>query len=111
MFNKQPCVVDLMGHVVVAGFLSEQAIGGASFIRLDVPEIEGQKAYTKFYGPSAVYSITPVDHETMLTAVRAYCHQPIDVYRLVVPVRQQIPAGPDDPFDEHFGDDDDEVDL
>ncbi len=32
-------VVEVMGHNTYAGRVTEQAIGGASFIRVDVPEI------------------------------------------------------------------------
>jgi hypothetical protein len=39
-------VVELFGHVTLAGEVSEQTLGGSAFIRLDVPEVNGQSAFT-----------------------------------------------------------------
>jgi len=52
-------VVELFGHQQVAGYLSEQTIGGSTFVRVDVPESRRSAGYTKFYGAGAVYAITP----------------------------------------------------
>jgi hypothetical protein len=57
------CVVELFGHSQIAGRVSEQAVGGASFIRVDVPLTEKRDGFTRFYGASAVYSMTPVSEE------------------------------------------------
>jgi hypothetical protein len=57
-------ILELMGHRRLAGFLSEQAIGGASFLRIDVPAPDGKgNTATQFYTGSAVYCITPVTEE------------------------------------------------
>ena len=90
MFDQpQPCIVELFGHSVIAGRVSEQTVGGQSFVRIDVPEVDDTKAFTKFYGPGAIYAMTPVDEPTMLAAVRGYQVRPIEVFRLVQP------AGPE----------------
>jgi len=53
-------IVELFGHNVVAGRVSEQTIGGAAFVRVDVPEVDAEHpAFTKFFGGSAIYAITP----------------------------------------------------
>lgn len=52
-------VVELFGHHRIAGFVTEAEIGGASFIRIDVPEIGPRPGHTKYYGPAAVYGIHP----------------------------------------------------
>ena len=54
-------IVELFGHVKMAGRVSEQVIAGAAMLRLDVPAADGQAGFTRFYGSSAVYSITPTD--------------------------------------------------
>lgn len=81
-----------MGHRRLAGFLSEQAIGGASFLRIDVPKadtpsspihgatptnVDGQWAATQFYTGASVYCITPVT-ETLARKVAETC-QPAPV--------------------------------
>lgn len=65
------CVVELMGHVTLAGFVSEQEIAGSALIRIDVPETDAGPAFTKMVGTGSVYGITPVDEQ----AVRAICSE------------------------------------
>jgi hypothetical protein len=55
-------ILELMGHRRLAGWIQEQQIAGAAFIRLDVPGDEGPVA-TQFYAPAAVYCITPTTEE------------------------------------------------
>lgn len=38
---EQFAVVELFGHQIIAGKVSEQVIGGQGFVRVDVPAIEG----------------------------------------------------------------------
>ncbi len=62
-------VVEIMGHKKFAGHVTEHAMGGASFVRIDVPEItldNGQKlaAFTKLFGTGSVYCISPCTEET-----------------------------------------------
>src|SRR3972149_2524420 len=66
---KARCIGELFGHVTLAGYVSEQVIGGASFIRLDVPEVDGQAAFTKLLGAGAIYSITPTDEDVARSAI------------------------------------------
>jgi hypothetical protein len=42
MAFDQWCIVELFGHTKIAGKVSEAQIGGQSFIRVDVPQIEHQ---------------------------------------------------------------------
>lgn len=55
-------ILELMGHRRLAGYVREQTIGGAAFIRIDVPGDEGTVA-TQFYSPSAVYCLTPTTED------------------------------------------------
>lgn len=52
-------ILELMGHRKMSGFLKEQQIGGASFLRLDITDANDVALGTQFYSPSAVYCITP----------------------------------------------------
>ncbi len=44
---EQFAIVELFGHQVIAGKVSEQVIGGQGFIRVDVPTTESQEGFTK----------------------------------------------------------------
>ena len=55
--------VELFGHSRLVGKVSEATIGGCSFLRLDVPEVKGNPAFTKYYGNGAVYAMTPLSEE------------------------------------------------
>lgn len=72
---EQWAVVEIMGHRKFAGFVSEQSIGGSSFVRVDIPESEtrGEKlpAFTKLFGSGSIYCISPCTEET----ARAFASQ------------------------------------
>ena len=73
-------IIELFGHQKMAGKVSEQTIAGASFIRIDVPEIETQPAFTRYLNPSSVYAINPVKEEVMLQMVSMLKKKPIDAW-------------------------------
>lgn len=98
----QWCILELFGRQVIAGRVTEQVIGGCSFIRVDVPEIEEQPAFTRFYGQGAIYAMTPVSEEAARIALKRFRPEPVNVY---VPELRQIPAQIRD--DDDFDDDDD----
>lgn len=52
-------VVEVMGHVTYAGRVTEQSIGGGSFIRVDVPSVNDRPQFTKILGHGSIYCITP----------------------------------------------------
>jgi len=86
-------IVELFGHTRIAGHVSEFVIGGASFVRVDVPEVENVPAFTRLYGPSAIYSISFVDEATARRAVAAISPRPITIY---IPSAQPALPEPDD---------------
>lgn len=67
-------VVEIMGHVSIAGKVIEETIAGTQFLRVDVPKTSRREPFTKYYGPSAIYSITPTDEATA-TAAAEYFNQ------------------------------------
>ena len=40
--KDQWAIVELFGHQRIAGKISEHAVGGCSFVRIDVPEFNGR---------------------------------------------------------------------
>ena len=103
----QWCIVELMGRQVIAGRVTEQVIGGSAMIRVDVPETNGQAAFSRFYGNAAIYAITPVSEEVARLAVKRYTPEPITIYipELRLPAPAAIPLR-GDPTDEDFDDED-----
>jgi len=97
-------IVELFGHTRMAGRLATITLGGASFLRLDVPESEGQPAFTRFINPSAVYAINPTSEEIARGAARAMRPEP--VHRWELP--KQLTAPPPVAVD---GDEDDDRDV
>jgi len=67
---KAWALVELFGHQRIVGFLSQQNFPGGTLLRVDVPDLtkEGKmvrKGFTRYFGLSAVYSITPITEEAV----------------------------------------------
>lgn len=96
MSNQKPyegwAIVELFGHQQIAGRISEQAIGGASFVRVDVPDLLGAQPFTKFYGGAAIYAITPTDEQTATIAAGMIKSRPVQAW--IVPEPRQPRALP-----------------
>ncbi len=69
-------VVELMGHVKLAGRLTEVERFGAKMGRLDIPTADG--FVTQFFGGPSVYRITPVA-EAVARDMAARCSNPAPV--------------------------------
>ena len=72
----QWCIIELFGHSRISGRVTEQSIGGSSFVRVDVPDTSHNKGFTKFYGPGAIYAITPTDEHTARLAAEVFSTPP-----------------------------------
>lgn len=92
---SQHCIVELFGHQRIAGLVTEETIGGATFIRVDVPKTSKRAGFTKFYGATAIYAITPTDQETADLAAESFAAMPIESWRLTE-VRERLLTPPDD---------------
>lgn len=83
-------IVELFGHTRIAGKITEATIGSCSFVRVDVPELDAEHpAFTKLYGNGAIYSLSPVEEEIAMLAVKQYRSRPVDLYRM--PAARQLP--------------------
>ena len=54
-------IVELMGHVRVAGFVTEEERFGVKLGRVDIHD--GDQCVTQYFGGASVYRITPVSEE------------------------------------------------
>lgn len=73
-------IVELFGHQKMAGVVTEQQLGGASFVRVDVPETESSPAFTRLLNPSAIYAINPVSEDVMKLKVESLNAKPIEAW-------------------------------
>jgi hypothetical protein len=75
-------ILELMGHRVLAGWLSEQTIAGVAFLRIDVPTDGDVPEGTQIYAPSAVYCITPTTEDTARRMARGRRPAPVARWEL-----------------------------
>jgi hypothetical protein len=102
-------IVEVMGHQRYAGHMTEETIGGASFLRVDVPEIEGRPAFTKIIGAGAIFAITPTTEDAARAAAYRFRSVAFESFYLT-PAVAALPApvgAPGDFNDEDFDEDDD----
>ncbi|PTB23476.1 hypothetical protein C9I56_38985 [Paraburkholderia caribensis] len=106
---EQWAIVELFGHQRIAGRISEQTIGGCSFVRVDVPACEAigtmpeTQAFTKLYGQGAIYAVTFVDEDAARVSASHLRIQPIDEWTLrqalklnTTPESAMLPIADDD---------------
>lgn len=74
-------IIDLFGHSKIAGKVTEAVIGGCAFIRVDVPAVGKQQAFTKFFGNGAIYSMIPCSEAVALVALKQIIPEPVSVWR------------------------------
>jgi hypothetical protein len=96
---EELAVLELFGHQRLAGMVTEVQLGGASFVRVDVPEDAKKKGWklTKMYNPSAIYSITPVTEETARLVAKSVSGEPVtrwDVTEMVREAQKALRPGP-----------------
>jgi hypothetical protein len=86
--------LELMGRKVIIGKATEATLAGASLLRIDVPAAGDQVAYTQFYGPSAIYCITPITEEMAMRAGPRINSAPIsEWYFRPEPIQLEGPDG------------------
>lgn len=98
-------IVELMGHNTIAGYISEQTIAGSAMLRVDVPATASSQPFTKFFGGSAIYGITPTTQEIAERAAQKLEVRPVNTWI--------VPAAPAHPrlVDSMTRDDDDQEDV
>ena len=51
-------IVELMGHQTIAGHVLTSVLGSTVMLRVDVPARGEKLGFTRYYGMSAIYSLT-----------------------------------------------------
>jgi hypothetical protein len=110
------CIVELFGHAKIAGRCTEQNIAGTNMLRVDVPETAAHPAFTRFFGSSSIYSISPVDEKTACHMAERINSRPIDSYDVSAIVKKHslltasktVEKEEDYPMGPHENDDDDD---
>lgn len=90
---EQWCIVDLFGHTRLAGMVTEQTIGGQSFVRVDIPQTTKQAAFTRLFGSGAIYAINPVSESVAKAMAESLQVVPISAWDLPEEIRNKIRAG------------------
>ena len=80
-FNEW-ALVELFGHQKIVGRVSEASLAGGAFLRVDVPALNQEPGFTRFYGPGAIYSINPVSEEVARGLAITYRNVPVHQYEL-----------------------------
>ena len=81
------CVLELLGHRRLVGYVQEATLAGASFLRIDVLTKDGQT--TQYYSASAVYALTPCTEESARRAASLSTVAPISRWELPAPAREE----------------------
>lgn len=75
-------IVELMGHVRLGGFVSEEERFGAKVGRIDIPLADGKTA-TQLFGGGSLYRLTYVTEE--IARGVALRNQPVPIHRWELP--------------------------
>lgn len=105
-------VVDLLGHVRLAGWLTEEEKFGSKLGRLEMPMPDGS-TMTRWFGGGSVYSVSAVT-EDVVRALAMSNPPPVSPYdvralvQAVLPPPSREPREPRDEEDDEFDDDDED---
>lgn len=92
-------LVELFGHQRIVGRVTEATLAGGAFIRVDVPEDGERPAFTRFFGPSAIYGISPLSESVAMQLLKSTRLAPVNEYELPK-LAQSVEAEEDDDFGE-----------
>lgn len=87
-------LVELMGHQRIVGNVSESVVAGGAFLRVDVPESDGQPAFTRMYGSQAIYCISPVAEDVARELIKRCRPEPVSRWE-VPQLVERVEADPD----------------
>lgn len=125
-------VLEIFGHQRYAGYVTTQAFGQAVLFRVDVPPLPERErtakyyehaddgtsippgstvkeiavqAYTKFFGPGAIYAMTPCSQEAAEKAVASMTSRKVSIVSLAPEARVALPGRQENDSDDARADD------
>lgn len=101
-------IVSLFGHKTIAGRISEQTIGGETFIRVDVPNAAGDAFHTQLFGRGAIYSMQLTDEPIAREYAKRVDARPVSAYDVAQLIKDN--AKPALPHTASYDDVDDDYD-
>lgn len=92
-------LVEIMGRQQIVGRVTEAVIAGGAFLRVDVPAFNGSKAFTRFYGASSIYCISPVTEDVarQLLSQTRFRNEPVERWQLPQLAEKVDPGEDEDP--------------
>jgi hypothetical protein len=75
-------LVELFGHQRIVGRVTEATLAGGAFIRVDVPADAEKPAFTRYFGPSAIYGLSPLSEEIALHMIKSTRLEPVHEYQM-----------------------------
>lgn len=102
----QWAIVEVLGHNQYSGRVTEQTVGGAAMIRVDVPAMtydvgwDGEKnfyqpAFTKLLSAASIYAITPCSEEVAREAAQKFRATPMNVISFEQAVMRRLDKASD----------------
>lgn len=73
-------IVELLGHVRMAGYVTEESHWGAAVGRVDIPGPNGP--VTQFFGGGSIYRVTPTTEEVATRVAAQSQSAPIHLWEL-----------------------------
>jgi len=68
---------------VIIGKVTEATLAGGAFLRVDVPgDKAGRPPYSRFFGPAAIYAITPVAERTARALLAQFRTKPMSRFEV-----------------------------
>lgn len=103
----QWAILELMGHVRLAGRVTEEEHFGAKLGRIDIPNGDGFT--TQYFSGGSIYRLTPTTEVIARQVAQSNQPQPVHRWELPAPAKADIPAekpySDDLPYDEDREDD------
>ncbi|GAB4023320.1 hypothetical protein GCM10028808_73410 [Spirosoma migulaei] len=82
-------ILELFGHQQMAGHVTEQTFGPATFFRVEVPQTTESPSFDRLLNPSAIYALNPVTEEVAKARAEQIKFKPItawDIRQILKPV-------------------------